>query len=125
MRSYDKVRQGSVRGGGKQYQRIVFLQLNYRYPRGESYTDVIARLEPVIFELERTKHSIIIIAHQAVMRCLYGYLMNRDPSEVPFIPIPLNTVIQLQPRAYGCVETRFVLDGKTEGSGSAAPQSGD
>jgi broad specificity phosphatase PhoE len=88
-------------------------KLNYRYPRGESYTDVIARLEPVIFELERTKQPILIIAHQAVLRCLYGYLQNRDPSEVPFIPIPLNTVIQLQPRAYGCVETRFVLDGVT------------
>lgn len=83
--------------------------MNYRYPRGESYTDVIARLEPVIFELERTKATILIIAHQAVLRCLYGYLQNRDPREVPFIPVPLNTVIELQPRAYGCVETRFLL----------------
>ena len=28
-------------------------KLRYRYPRGESYRDVIERLEPIIFELER------------------------------------------------------------------------
>ena len=82
-------------------------KLNYRYPRGESYNDVIARLEPVIFELERTRNPVLIIAHQAVQRCLYAYLMNREPSEVPFIPIPLNQVIQVEPRAYGAQETRF------------------
>jgi hypothetical protein len=44
---------------------------------------------------ERTRGSVLIISHQAVLRCLYGYLMNRDLREVPFIPIPLNTVIQV------------------------------
>ena len=28
-------------------------KLAYRYPRGESYLDVIARLEPIIIEMER------------------------------------------------------------------------
>ncbi len=27
-------------------------KLRYRYPQGESYLDVVQRLEPVIFELE-------------------------------------------------------------------------
>lgn len=39
-------------------------KLRYRYPRGESYLDIIARLEPVIFEMERQKAPILIIAHQ-------------------------------------------------------------
>lgn len=30
-------------------------KLGYRYPKGESYLDVIERLEGVIFELERAK----------------------------------------------------------------------
>jgi broad specificity phosphatase PhoE len=46
-------------------------KLSYRYPRGESYMDVITRLEPVIFELERGEEDLIIISHQAVLRCLY------------------------------------------------------
>lgn len=40
-------------------------KLRYRYPRGESYLDIIARLEPVIFEMERQKAPLLIVAHQA------------------------------------------------------------
>jgi len=40
-------------------------KLNYRYPRGESYLDIINRLEPVIYEMERQKGPLLIIAHQA------------------------------------------------------------
>jgi broad specificity phosphatase PhoE len=71
----------------EEYRLRQFDKLNYRYPRGESYNDVIARLEPIIFELERTKGPILIIAHQAIQRCLYAYLMDREPAEVPFIPV--------------------------------------
>lgn len=42
-------------------------KLRYRYPRGESYLDIIARLEPVIFEMERQKAPLLIIAHQVYM----------------------------------------------------------
>jgi 6-phosphofructo-2-kinase/fructose-2,6-biphosphatase len=40
-------------------------KLKYRYPHGESYVDVIQRLEPVLFELERAKEPVLIVAHQA------------------------------------------------------------
>ena len=40
-----------------------------RYPMGESYEDVVARLEPIIMELER-KDSVVVVAHQGVLRCL-------------------------------------------------------
>lgn len=37
----------------------------YRYPRGESYEDVVIRLEPVIIELERrNEKALLIVAHQ-------------------------------------------------------------
>lgn len=38
-------------------------KFNYRYRGGESYRDVVVRLEPVIMELER-QENIMIIAHQ-------------------------------------------------------------
>lgn len=47
-------------------------KLRYRYPRGESYMDIIARLEPVIFEMERQKAPLLIIAHQVKALCLRG-----------------------------------------------------
>jgi broad specificity phosphatase PhoE len=35
-------------------------KLCYRYPRGESYQDVIHRLEPVIVELERASAPVMV-----------------------------------------------------------------
>ncbi len=85
-------------------------KFRYRYPRGESYQDVIQRLEPVIFELERERAPVLIIGHQAVLRALYAYLMDRPPDACPRIPLPLHTLIELTPTAYGCDEQRFELE---------------
>ena len=56
-------------------------QLACRYPSGESYLDVIQRLEPVIIEIERERECVCIVAHQAVLRALYGYF-NKIPLKV-------------------------------------------
>ncbi|KAF9937233.1 Fructose-2,6-bisphosphatase [Mortierella alpina] len=82
---------------------------NYRYQEGESYKDVVARLEPVIMDLERTD-DILIIGHQAILRCLYAYFMNYSHERLPYIKIPLHTVIQLSPGPYACEEKRFKVD---------------
>lgn len=84
-------------------------KLTYRYPRGESYLDVIRRLEPVIVELERERRPVLIISHQAVLRALHAYLMDRPPKEVPYLPVPLHTVTRLTPTTYGCEEERIEL----------------
>lgn len=76
-------------------------KLSYRYPRGESYEDLIARLEPVIMELER-QANVLVVAHQAVLRCLLAYFMDKRLDELPYIQVPLHNVIKLTPVAYGC-----------------------
>ncbi|GAA5904611.1 hypothetical protein JCM8208_004829 [Rhodotorula glutinis] len=83
-------------------------KFNYRYRGGESYRDVVIRLEPVILELER-QENILVVCHQAVLRCLYAYFHNLSQEELPYIKIPLHTVIKLTPKAYGCDEERFTL----------------
>ncbi|MCG8592000.1 MAG: 6-phosphofructo-2-kinase/fructose-2,6-bisphosphatase [Proteobacteria bacterium] len=85
-------------------------KLGYRYPRGESYQDVIQRLDRVIIELERYRTPVLVIGHQAVCRALYTYFMDLPLTECPHVPIPLHTVIELTPRAYGCEETRTALE---------------
>jgi broad specificity phosphatase PhoE/predicted kinase len=84
-------------------------KFRYRYPRGESYQDVIQRLEPVIFELERERAPVLVIGHQAVLRALYAYMMDRPPQECPFVAIPLHTILELEPTAYGSDERRIEL----------------
>lgn len=53
----------------------------YRYPKGESYEDLVQRLEPVIMELER-QENVLVICHQAVMRCLLAYFLDKSSGEV-------------------------------------------
>ncbi|XP_078517756.1 6-phosphofructo-2-kinase/fructose-2,6-bisphosphatase 4 isoform X2 [Lissotriton helveticus] len=73
----------------------------YRYPKGESYEDLVQRLEPVIMELER-QENVLVICHQAVMRCLLAYFLDKPAEELPYLKCPLHTVLQLTPVAYGC-----------------------
>ncbi|KAL8409494.1 hypothetical protein RB594_007798 [Gaeumannomyces avenae] len=73
---------------------------NYRYRGGESYRDVVIRLEPIIMELERSE-DILIVTHQAVLRCIYAYFTEKDQSASPWMHVPLHTLIKLTPRAYG------------------------
>jgi len=81
----------------------------YRYPRGESYQDVVQRVDRVIIELERYRTPVLVIAHRAVLRALAGYFRQVPRAEVPFLPMPLHTLIQLTPTAYGCEEERVDL----------------
>lgn len=52
-------------------------KLQYRYPWGESYIDIMTRLKPVLLELEGDIDNLLIISHQAVLRCLLGYFLNK------------------------------------------------
>mmetsp|Transcript_6882 Transcript_6882/g.17136 ORF Transcript_6882/g.17136 Transcript_6882/m.17136 type:complete len:656 (-) Transcript_6882:490-2457(-) len=83
-------------------------KLRYRYPAGESYLDVIQRLEPVIIELEREKECVCVVAHQAVLRALYGYFTSAKLADIPTLEIPLHTLIELLPRPDGTMQVDLV-----------------
>jgi len=59
-------------------------------------------------ELER-QENILIVGHQAILRCLYAYFLDLPQADLPYIKIPLHTVIKLTPKAYGCDEERYTL----------------
>lgn len=84
-------------------------KLRYRYPRGESYLDVIQRLEPVIIELERQRAPVVVIAHQAVLRALYAYFADKPLKEVPHIEVPLHSMIEIQMEVTGVHEKIYKL----------------
>uniref|UniRef100_A0A7N6FJ47 6-phosphofructo-2-kinase/fructose-2,6-bisphosphatase 2 n=1 Tax=Anabas testudineus TaxID=64144 RepID=A0A7N6FJ47_ANATE len=81
---------------------------HYRYPGGESYQDLVQRLEPVIMELER-QGNVLVICHQAVMRCLLAYFLDKSADDLPYLKCPLHTVLKLTPVAYGCKVDMFNL----------------
>ncbi|KAK5169985.1 fructose-2,6-bisphosphatase-like protein [Cryomyces antarcticus] len=82
---------------------------NYRYLGGESYRDVVIRLEPIIMELERSE-NILIVTHQAILRCIYAYFMNVPQERSPWMEVPLHTLIKLTPKAYSTIEERLKAD---------------
>lgn len=84
-------------------------KFEYRYPGGESYRDVITRLEPIIMALEN-QENVLVITHQAVLRCIYAYFMNVHQEESPWMSIPLHTLIRLEIKAYGTNVTRIKAD---------------
>jgi broad specificity phosphatase PhoE len=94
-------------------------KFTYRYPRGESYQDIVLRLEPLFAELMRQRTPVLIVSHQATLRVLYAYLTDQRPQSCPDILVPLHTVIQLTQKAYSAEEVRHELIGSAGTSQTA------
>jgi hypothetical protein len=56
---------------------------------------VAVRLEPIILELEREQNDLLIIAHESVLRVLYGYLMACNAADIPFLSFPRDEIIEV------------------------------
>ncbi|KAL6719591.1 hypothetical protein ACLMJK_001511 [Lecanora helva] len=84
---------------------------HHRYPRAESYHDLAVRLEPIILELEREQNDLLIIAHESVLRVLYGYLMACNATDIPALSFPRNEIIEIIPASYNNEATRITIPG--------------
>lgn len=85
----------------EEFEKRLEDKLGYRYPGGESYVDCCHRLVPFLEEFELACHEakpsygILVVAHQAILRCIFGYLLKSKLEEIPYIKIPQHTVIQV------------------------------
>lgn len=65
----------------------------FRYPGGgESYQDLVLRLEPVIMELENAEKVVVVVAHQAVLRCLLAYFGSVSAESSIHVAVPPRVV---------------------------------
>ncbi|KAI9344250.1 6-phosphofructo-2-kinase-domain-containing protein [Obelidium mucronatum] len=90
------------------------LMFRYPGPGGESYSDVIERLRPIIVELERMEDDIMIVTHQVVMRTLLSYFCNIPLDEMPTMTVPLHTLYKVTPKPYGAVLEVYQWDAETD-----------
>lgn len=74
-------------------------KLKYRYPWGESYLDIMQRVEPVLADLQQVT-NMLVISHQAVLRCILGFFMDKKPEELPYMEVPLHTIIKITSRGF-------------------------
>lgn len=60
----------------------------------QSYEDLVQRLEPVIMELER-QENVLVICHQAVMRCLLAYFLDKPAGKSSLITSQMVWVLKI------------------------------
>ena len=74
-------------------------KFNYRYPDGESYKDlqdrVLGFLKYVHQDFYNNEVS-LVVCHNAVLRIIYGALMNIENEDIPYIDIPLHTLFKFE-----------------------------
>lgn len=70
-------------------------KLNYRYPSGESYTDLFKRTLPFITEILGEK-TVFIVCHQAIVRALLYHLTDIPVGEIPYYKVPLHHILSLK-----------------------------
>ncbi|KAJ9593755.1 hypothetical protein L9F63_027599, partial [Diploptera punctata] len=70
-------------------------KFHFRYPDGESYQDLIERLEPLIMELAR-ESNILVVSHAAIIRCLLGYFLDIPTGIINFFHIYILISLQLE-----------------------------
>ncbi|CRL00078.1 CLUMA_CG013360, isoform B [Clunio marinus] len=74
-------------------------KLKYRYPHGESYLDLLQRVDGVIQAL-LLNTDVLVVSHQAVLRCIISYFKGTKPEEIPYINVPLHTLIIVKSYGY-------------------------
>lgn len=55
-------------------------KLKYRYPHGESYLDLLQRVDSVVQAL-LTQTEVLVVSHQAVLRCIMAYFKGSEPGK--------------------------------------------
>lgn len=76
-------------------------KLQYRYPEGESYIDLLERLRYFILQILSVEKPIVIIAHRAINRILLGYFLGITIDNIPHIQSNLNELVKLVPTSKG------------------------
>lgn len=55
-------------------------KLKYRYPHGESYLDLLQRVDGVVQAL-LLNTAVLVVSHQAVLRCIMAYFKGSKPGK--------------------------------------------
>lgn len=59
----------------------------------------MTRLLPILLQLE-CETNVLTISHQAVLRCILGYYLETPFDEIPYMHVPLHTIIKLTLQGY-------------------------
>mmetsp|Transcript_134676 Transcript_134676/g.430193 ORF Transcript_134676/g.430193 Transcript_134676/m.430193 type:complete len:576 (+) Transcript_134676:68-1795(+) len=72
-----------------------------RFPGGESYMDLVKRLESVLIEVEMSTRPVLIVSHITVLQLLVAYFRGTPVEEAWKTSIPRDTVMEVSPTSGG------------------------
>jgi len=91
-------------------QFCFFATFSFRFPGGESYSDLINRLESVVIDMEQQLGPAVVVSHVSVLQVLVSYFRSTPVAECMGIEIPIHTVLKFVPlRGGGWLETHHKL----------------
>jgi 6-phosphofructo-2-kinase/fructose-2,6-biphosphatase 1 len=102
------------------YSRLEKNPFTTRFPGGESYKDLIRRLESVVVDLEQQVIPTLVVSHVSVLQMLIAYFRRSPVEEAMQIEVPLHSVIKFSPvRGGGWKESQHQLAPVYEGPSTA------
>jgi len=97
---------------------------NFRFPGGESFGDVISRLQPTLIDIESQTCPVLVVSHSSTLTALYSYFSGQSIQQCHATPFPTHHVVELIPVLGGSwIERRFEMR-QSEGGGMAITQAG-
>jgi 6-phosphofructo-2-kinase/fructose-2,6-biphosphatase 2 len=90
--TYDEIKKENI----LEFNKRKIDKFNYRYPKGESYKDLEERIIPEFKKLLELQDNFLLVAHNAVLRVIFGYLYSMKESSIPFLEIPLHTIFKIE-----------------------------
>ena len=72
-----------------------------RFPGGESYCDLIRRLESCVVDIEQQVIPTLVVSHVSILQTLIAYFRNSPVEQCMSIEVPLHTVVKFTPVAGG------------------------
>ena len=62
---------------------------------GESYIDCCQRIIKLLERMETSTENLLIVAHQAILRCVVTYFLKGDMQKLPHVKIPQHCLIRV------------------------------
>ncbi|GAB9468209.1 6-phosphofructo-2-kinase/fructose-2,6-biphosphatase [Globisporangium polare] len=80
-----------------------------RFPGGESYYDLMLRIEPILIDIEQHTGPVLVVSHISTLQVLYSYFLGVPIENCADLEIPFHSVLELVPHQDGWTKTVFNL----------------
>lgn len=91
------------------YEAYVADPFKTRFPGGESYYDLMLRIEPILIDIEQHTGPVLVVSHISTLQVLYSYFLGVPIEKCADLEIPFHSVLELVPNQDGWTKTVFNL----------------